>query len=103
MRRPLATLTLILAVALAGAAVYAVARPGTSSRRTVAGGCPRGLVREDEACARLGHPEGAELLKANTERAAHQTAPFDSVRAGAADAAAARADALRADSSTVAG
>src|SRR4051794_201804 len=98
MRRPLVTLTLILSVALASAAAYALLQPRPSHQRTVANACPQGLVREHGArdadagaCARLGHPEGAELLQANQERAGHELAPFRSVRGGAGEAAAAQA------------
>src|SRR4051794_8536877 len=97
-RHPLALIVLLVAALLP--AGYAVARRAFPRRPTAAllpGACPRGLVREDHSCNRLGHPEGAELLQANREHAAHTLAPFTSVRRGAAEAASARADQLRAN------
>src|SRR5947209_5130469 len=97
MRRPHLAVALLLAVALAATAFAALhtARPAKVALR--AGACPRGLVREDDHCNRLGHPEGAELLRANEEQASHQLAPFTSVRRGAAEAASAQGDSLRAN------
>src|SRR4051794_40222674 len=121
--RPLWALLVAIGLLAAAAAGFSASRtPAPSASRLAGrGGCMRGYVREREAntalhrargapvrrdsgeCVRLGHPEGAELLAVNQQRAARTTAPFSSVQAGAGRAPVRDANALRANQAAVPG